>query len=298
MNPEVPGAAVRMGLSKGESLRIVAGIALAALSLTAVGAQAPATFPAQQRGPGDAALVARGNAIYTLNCRGCHGVDLRGGDLGGPNLLRSQLVLSDKAGEVIGPVVRAGRVPAGGGTAMPALALPDEDVKALAEYLHSVAFTSQPQGAPPATSVTLNLLVGDARKGQRYFANQCAGCHSVSGDLAGIAARVTSIETLQNSWVAGRRLSPPASDPPRPVVRVTVKFVDGQTQAGVLQRMDDFVVSFTADDGQYRSYLRRAVQPAIASIEVQDPAAAHRALWAKLSDADMHDVTAYLATLK
>ena len=280
-------------------MRILAGIALAALSLTAVGAQAPATFPAQQRGPGDAALVARGNALYTLNCRGCHGVDLRGGDLGGPNLLRSQLVLSDKAGEVIGPLVRAGRVPAGGGTAMPALPLSDDDAKALAEYLHSVAFTSQPQGAPPANaSAALNLLVGDARKGQRYFANQCAACHSASGDLAGIATRITSIETLQNSWVAGRRLTPPASDPARRAVQVTVKFADGQTQGGTLQRMDDFVVSFTTTDGQYRSYLRRATQPAIASIEVKDPTAQHRALWARLNDTDMHDVTAYLATLK
>jgi cytochrome c oxidase cbb3-type subunit 3 len=62
--------------------------------------------------------------------------------------------------------------------------------------------------------------------------------------------------------------------------------------------MDDFVVSFTTDDGQYRSYLRRSSQPAIASIEVKDPLAQHRALWGKLSDADMHDVTAFLATLK
>jgi cytochrome c oxidase cbb3-type subunit 3 len=274
------------------------GAVFAALSLSAAGAQAPPTFPAQQRGPGDAALAARGNALYTLNCRGCHGIDLRGGDLGGPNLLRSPLVLGDKAGELIGPVVRAGRVPAGGGTAMPALPLSDEDVKALAEYLHGVVFTSQPQGAPPANAVTLNLLVGNARKGERYFANQCAACHSVSGDLAGIATRITSIETLQNSWVAGRRLTPPASDPALRAVRVTLKFADGHTQGGTLQRMDDFVVSFITDAGEYRSYLRRATQPAIASIDVKDPTAGHRALWGKLSDADMHDVTAFLATLK
>src|SRR5690349_13071607 len=127
-------------------VRILSGAVLAALSFTAISAQAPApapppTFPAQQRGAGDAALVARGNTIYTLNCRACHGLDLRGGDLGGPNLLRSQLVLNDKSGEAIGPVVRAGRVPAGGGTAMPALPLSDEDVKAVAEYIHNVAFT-------------------------------------------------------------------------------------------------------------------------------------------------------------
>lgn len=281
-------------------MRILAGAALAALSFAVIGAQAPpATFPAQQRGAGDAALATRGSALYTLNCRGCHGADLRGGDLGGPNLLRSQLVLNDKAGETIGPVVRAGRVPAGGGTAMPPLPLFDDDVKAVAEYIHSVAFTLQSQGAPPAGSaVTLNLLVGNARDGERYFNKECTGCHSVSGDLAGIGTRIPSVETLQNTWVAGRRLNPPASDPERRPVRVTVKFANGETQSGTLQRMDDFVLSFATDQGEYRSYLRRSAQPAIASIEVKDPTAQHRALWTKLSDANMHDVTAYLATLK
>ena len=280
-------------------MRILSAAALAVLCLTATGAQAPATFPAQQRGAGDAALVARGNALYTLNCRGCHGVDLRGGDLGGPNLLRSQLVLDDRAGEAIGAVVRAGRVPAGGGTAMPPLPLSDEDVKAIAEYIHNVTFTSQPQGAPPAgAAVTLNLLVGNAREGERYFRRECAACHSVSGDLAGIGARITSIETLQNTWVAGRRPSTAAGDAARRAVRVTVKFADGQMLGGSLQRLDDFVVSLTTDQGEYRSFVRRSVQPAITSIDVQDPTAAHRALWTRLSDASMHDVTAYLATLK
>jgi cytochrome c oxidase cbb3-type subunit 3 len=116
-------------------VRIIPAAVLVGLSLTAIGAQAPPpAFPAQQRGPGDPALVARGLTLYTSFCRACHGPDLRGGDMGGPNLLRSQLVLTDKGGEAIGPVVRAGRVPAGGGTAMPALPLPDEDVRALAEY--------------------------------------------------------------------------------------------------------------------------------------------------------------------
>src|SRR5258708_5255388 len=68
--------------------------------------RALATFPAQQRPPGDPALVARGKTLYAINCQGCHGADLRGGDLGGPNLLRSQVVLSDQIGELILPIVQ------------------------------------------------------------------------------------------------------------------------------------------------------------------------------------------------
>lgn len=272
---------------------------LAAVSFNAVAAQAPPTYSAQQRGPGDPVLVARGLALYTSLCRSCHGADLRGGDLGGPNLLRSQLVLTDKAGEAIGPVVRAGRVPAGGGTAMPAVPLADEDVKALAEYLHNVTFTALPQGAPPAgAAAQLNLLVGNANAGERYFKSQCASCHSTTGDLAGIGTRVGNIEQLQNSWVVGRRAgSPPNADSDRRAVRVTVSLAGGERISGKLARLDDFVVSLTTDAGDYRSFTRRGT-PHVEAIQVQDPLAQHRLLWTKLTNENMHDVTAYLAGLK
>ena len=108
-------------------------------------------------------------ALYAIQCRSCHGVDLRGGDLGGPNLLRSQLVLSDQAGEAIAPVVMNGRNPPGG-KAMPALPLPRADIDAIAEYIHSVVATAQPQGAPPpGAQVELNLLVGNAKSGETLF---------------------------------------------------------------------------------------------------------------------------------
>jgi cytochrome c oxidase cbb3-type subunit 3 len=264
--------------------------------------QAPATFPAQQRAVGDPALVERGNSIYGVYCRSCHGPDLRGGDLGGPNLLRSQLVLNDVAGESIGKVIREGRVPQGGGAPMPPVPMTDADVTAVATFIHSVLRTAQPQGAPPrGEAVELNLLVGNARAGQRYFSRQCASCHSATGDLAGIASRHASIENLQNNWVAGRRLAagfggPPAGTSERAVVRVSVKFADGRSEGGVLRRLDDFVVSFTGEDGRYRSYTRRS--SGIVEVKVDDPLARHRELWTILTDKDMHDVTAYLATLK
>jgi cytochrome c oxidase cbb3-type subunit III len=285
--------------------RVLSTCLLLAWCCAVSAAQAPPSFPAQQRGPGDPALVARGLTLYTSFCRACHGPDLRGGDLGGPNLLRSQLVLNDKGGEAIAPVVRAGRVPAAGGTPMPAMPLPDEDMKALAEYVHSVVFTAQPQGAPPPGSVTpLNLLVGNARAGERYFKAECASCHSVTGDLAGIGTRVASVELLQNSWVAGRRAAAPASGPPaaasassRSVVRVTVTLAGGERVAGRLVRMDDFTVSLTTDGGEYRSFTRRGT-PRVEAVKLDDPLAQHRMLWTRLSNQNMHDVTAYLAGQK
>jgi cytochrome c oxidase cbb3-type subunit 3 len=162
-----------------------------------------------------------------------------------------------------------------------------------------VVFTAQPQGAPPAGSkVELNLLVGNARDGERYFKAECAACHAPTGDLAGIGTRLKDIEQLQNSWVAGRRIGAPAANGVRPQTRVTVKFAGGASVEGTLLRMDDFVVSLRTDAGDYRSYTRRSATPRIESIAVIDPLAPHRALWSKLSDKTMHDVTAYLATIK
>jgi cytochrome c oxidase cbb3-type subunit 3 len=252
------------------------------------------------RPEGDPAVVARGKALYGTLCRACHGADLRGGDVGGPNLLRSELVLNDQAGELIAPVIREGRVPAGGGTAMPPQPqLAAADNKAIAEYIHSVARTTQRQGGPPpGAPPELNLLVGNPDAGEQYFNKECAACHSATGDLAGIGARNNDIGRLQDSWVGGRRAGPRPGGGPAEVARVTVTFADGSTQSGALARIDDFVVSFTDDEGAYHSYTRRSGTAHIASVEVSDPLAAHRALWPRLTDEDMHNVTAYLASLK
>jgi len=278
-------------------------LALAAGNLCAQGIGP--NFPAHVRPEGDPAVVERGKTLYGTLCRACHGGDLRGGDIGGPNLLRSQLVLNDQAGELIGPVIREGRVPVGGGTPMPPQPqLAEADLKAVAEYIHSVARTTQAQGGPPrGDAVELNLLVGNARAGEAYFRKECASCHSTAGDLAGIGTRVTNIGQLQDSWVNGRRAggapgAAAAGDNSRRTVRVTVKFADGSQQSGALSRIDDFTVAFTTSDGQYRSYLRRSGTPRITSVKVDDPLAQHRVLWTKLTDKDMHDVTAYLAGVK
>jgi cytochrome c oxidase cbb3-type subunit 3 len=262
-------------------------------------AQIGQNFPAHLRPEGDPAIVERGKALYGTLCRACHGADLRGGDVGGPNLLRSEVVLNDKAGELIAPLILEGRVPAGGGTAMPPQPqLTEADRKAVAEYIHSVSRTTVAQGGPPrGETPLLNLLVGNARAGQQYFNKECASCHSATGDMAGIGRRVDDIGRLQDSWVGGRRSGPPAAGA-HSTVRVTVTFADGRRQSGELARIDDFTVSFSDDDGTYHSYLRRAGTAGIANVKVDDSLAPHRALWSKLTDQDMHDVTTYLAGLK
>lgn len=262
-----------------------------------------AVFPAQQRELADPAVIARGKTIYEITCRACHGPDLRGGDMGGPNLLRSQLVLNDQHGELILPVVRNGRQNPGM-PPMPALPLPDDDAKAVAEYIHSVAATMRGQGAPPpGEEPELDILVGDAKAGEAYFQSKCASCHSPTGDLKGIASRITSPMQLQNLWVAGgggrggRGFGTPAAagaSVPRPVT-VTVTTPAGQKTTGRLVRIDDFVVVLAGEDGMQRSFRREGDVP---KVEIDDPLETHKKLLTVYTDKDMHDVTAYLVTLK
>ncbi len=257
----------------------------------------PATFPAQQRPPGDPALIARGQSIYGVNCRLCHGADLRGGDMGGVNLLRSQLVLNDQKGELILPVVHGGRQNPGMPPMPPFPGIPDDDVRAVAEYIHSVAATMRGQGNPPPGSepVVLNVVVGDAAAGKTYFTAKCSSCHSAAGDLAGIASRYSDPMLLQTTWVSGGGGRGGRGGGGAKPVTVTVTMPSGQKIEGPLERIDDFLVVVRQPDGPPRAIRRDGAVP---KVEIHDPLDGHRQLLTGYSDKDIHDVTAYLVTLK
>jgi cytochrome c oxidase cbb3-type subunit 3 len=268
-------------------------------------------FPQQQRKLADPAVIARGKGLYESVCAACHGIDLRGGQQGGPNLLRSQVVLLDKSGELIGQVVTAGRPkPASGATPMPAFPLPPEDLNAIAEYLHSVAAMAGRQGRPPegAPVAPERVLVGDASAGQSYFGAHCSSCHSVTGDLRGIGARAPDPRELQNLWVSGGGggrggrgrggrggRGGGGTDSNREAATVRVTPASGPPVEGRLVRVDDFTVTLIQEDGSRRTFTRRGAEP---KVEIRDPADAHRTLIQALTDTDMHNVTAYLWTVK
>ncbi len=253
--------------------------------------------PGQQRPPADPAQIARGKTLYGISCTGCHGADLRGGDIGGPNLLRSQVALSDREGELIVPIIHGSRQSSG----MPAINMSDEDAKAVAAYIRSVLETIGRQGTPPAVGkAPETIVVGNAGEGQAYFAARCGSCHSAAGDLKGIASRISDAKMLQNTWVSGGqggRRGPgamPNASPARAVTAV-VTTPSGETVEGRLVRIDDFLVSLALPDGSVRTFRREGDVP---KVEIRDPMRGHRDLLTQMTDKDMHDVTAYLVTLK
>ena len=146
------------------------------------------------RPPDDPAAVARGKQVFSVNCSFCHGSDGRGGE-GGPNLLRSPMVLNDQKGEIIAAVVLNGRVEKG----MPKFNLPRESMTDIAAYLHSIKVSRTSNFNPRM------VLVGNAAAGKAYFNGKggCTKCHSVKKDLAGVGAM--DPKTLQDTDFRRRR---------------------------------------------------------------------------------------------
>jgi cytochrome c oxidase cbb3-type subunit 3 len=239
----------------------------------------------QVRATEDPAAVVHGKALYGINCQACHGQDLRGGDMGGPNLLRSQATLTDQHGEQIIPIIQGARMAQG----MPNIGLNNEDAGAVAAYIRSVIGTIGSQGTPPGEKKTLDVVVGDPTKGQSYFAAHCASCHSATGDLKGIATTYTDPAQLQARWLSGGGRS--AAN--KATVDITVS--PGEKISGELLHIDDFIVSVKLSDGSIRSFARKGSAPIVV---VHDPTQAHRDMLPHYDDHDIHDLTAYLVTLK
>src|SRR6058998_2721975 len=144
------------------------------------------------RPPGDPAAIERGKALYSVNCQFCHGADTRGGD-SGPSLLRSGLVLDDRSGELMAPVIQNGRTDRG----MPKFAFSNDQVADVAAFIHTfrAAGYDESRVKPPS------IIVGDAKAGEAFFNAKCASCHSPSGDLRGLATRISDERLLQQSWL-------------------------------------------------------------------------------------------------
>ena len=261
----------------------------AATAPSAPVAQGAGVFPT--RPPGDPVAVGRGKVIYSTNCAYCHGEDARGGENGGTNLLRSDYTMKDRDGEVLAPFLQTST------SNEHKFRFTKDEVADLAAFIHSFRISSRDPGRmrPPT------VVVGDAKAGQAYFQAKCAACHSVEGDLKGIATRLDDARSLQQTWlmpqVAGPRAgiviaSGGSNVPP---ITVTVTLANGQKVEGNLGRIDDFIVTLTEADGTSRSFRRDGDIP---KVEVHDPLQPHKDLLRVYSDKDIHDVTAYLVTIK
>lgn len=248
--------------------------------------QGPRALPAPaiaypRRPPADPGALERGKASYRVNCSFCHGSTAKGGE-GGPNLVRSRVVMDDQHGETIAPVVRNG-VP---GRGMPKFDLSLEQISDIADFIHSF-----PVGGHASRGTLIDPVVGNARAGQAYFAGagNCTACHSPTGDLAGIGSKYEPM-LMQRALLTGG-----IQGGGQRAIRVAVTLPSGERFEGTLQRIDDFIVSLLDRDGYVRTFRRAGKAP---KVELKNPLQAHVDMWRTMTDDNLHNVTAYLVTLK
>ena len=241
----------------------------------------PATLTAQSYPPEQ---VQAGQTAFASRCGFCHGRDTGGGE-SGPDLTRSTLVAEDVRGDKIGPLVRAGRPDRG----MPAFALPDADVAAIVAFIHDQKSKAESQEGGRRSVDAADLQTGDAAAGRRFFerVGGCTNCHSATGDLAGVAARLQGLTLLQ------RMLYPSPRPGQRGRARATVTLRSGQVIAGTLVFRDEFTIALVDASGQYHSWSVSSVKTAI-----DNPLDAHSKLLDTYTDDQIHDVLAYLQTLR
>ena len=223
------------------------------------------------RQPADPAASARGKKTYIQYCINCHGNLAQGTDQG-PDLLRSVLVLRDERGSAIGPVLR--KLPNHKAD------LSASQIVDLSQFFRDrIEHTAKNRNAtqPP------NVLTGNSSAGKNYFLTKCAGCHSATGDLAGIAGKYPP-DALQQRFLFPRR---------QPIT-VTVRAPGTAPVSGTLDRIDDFTVSLHDAAGDYHSWKRLSG----VEVELKDPLARHHEMLDELTDADIHNVVTYLGSLK
>ena len=227
-----------------------------------------------------------GRTRFAAQCGFCHGRDAAGGE-GGTDLTRSALVGTDVGGDKIRPLLRSGRPDKG----MPAFTLADADVTAIVAFIHDQREQAANATGNRRTVDAADLQTGNADAGRRYFDTACARCHSATGDLKGVAARYEGLPLLQRMLYpgSGGRGAGPAPKPP--AVRVTLR--DGQVVTGTLAYRDEFTISITDGGGWRRSWPTSQV-----TFTVDDRLQAHVEQLGKYTDGDMHDVLAYLQTLR
>jgi cytochrome c oxidase cbb3-type subunit 3 len=257
---------------------------------------APTTPPRPRggAGPDDKMYVepvasARGRTIYAAACIQCHGTQARGTERG-TNLLRSLVILHDRYGSELGRFLRKGHPTQSGPSSA---SYTDAQMTDLSHFIHE-KFNDTLRGAPGFT--VQNVLNGDKQAGAAYFAGAggCTQCHSATGDLAGIGKKYEA-PALQQRFLFPR---PPGrrgggGGPGKPTT-LTVTTPAGEKVTGVLVSLDDFNVAVRDEAGQYRAWKRVHGLTVVKN----DPYAGHVELLDKYTDKNIHDVVAYLESLK
>lgn len=266
----------------------------------------------------DDAAADRGKVLWAANCITCHGTQARGSNTG-PNLIRADTPNYDryaaKAGDVLGPFLKKGHPTQSG---KPSASFTDAEVVDLANFLRQ-RINDTMRGSPTYIVLPENLLTGDVKTGEVAFKEfGCGNCHNdQTRNLKGIATRINNPQTLQGMVVypsagggrgggRGGRGGPVAApvsadgNPPGPqkpnplAMKVTIKPATGSAMEGTLVDEDAFFLTYSDPSGTLHTVRKT---PDL-KITTENPMQWHTDFADQITDKQMHDLTAYLWSMK
>jgi cytochrome c oxidase cbb3-type subunit III len=259
-------------------------------------AQSPAgsVGPRPQVGPSDRPVifdvaVARGAKVWQADCVTCHGASARGSDKV-PTLIRSLLILRDRQGSELGPFLKKGHPTQSGRSSA---SIPEGDVADLMQFIRQ-RINDTLRGSP--VFVPGNILTGDAKAGEAYFrgAGGCTKCHSVDGDFRAVGGRYSNPVDLQQRMLFPLPARGRGAGPNRTAITAVITPASGAALTGVLVDEDDFFITVRDAAGNLQTVRKTAAM----KIAITDPLRAHREWLDRVTDTQIHDLVAYLVTVK
>jgi cytochrome c oxidase cbb3-type subunit 3 len=238
-------------------------------------------FPQQPPDPLTTATaddIAAGKRVYDSQCALCHGMGGTGGR--GPAFTVPKLQRASDGQELIGLVLNGIN-----GSGMPAFwFLGERPVFQVAAYVRSLG--AMTQGAPPP---------GNPEHGKVLFkANGCGGCHVVEGDGSAYGPELTDIGARRSAAFLRESILDPGASVPEGFLLVRATPRGGRVVTGVRLNEDSFTIQLRDAAGKFHSFRKQELADLQKDFG-KSPMPAYRG---KLSDADLDDLIAWLASLR
>jgi putative heme-binding domain-containing protein len=239
--------------------------------------------PAVNPAPAD---LEQGKKTFETTCSTCHGLD--GGGAMGPNI---QGIPFRLGAEAVTNIIKNGM--SGG---MPSFSgqLSAAQIQQVVGYLLTLSHKDT------------GTVTGDAAKGKDVYASSgCAGCHIISGEGSGIGPELTMVGQLRGPGYLRNAVLYPGTDLPQArifletgglldymFVHVVTK--DGHTFDGTRAAEDSFRIVIKDVNGKFHSFQKADLQ----EWKKEPGKSVMPSFRGKLSDAQVNDLVAYLASLK
>lgn len=238
---------------------------------------------------GNGQAIREGASVFRINCAMCHGLNARGGSRG-PDLARGVFTHGGTDAEIFHTITHG--VP---GTLMPANDITTTETWQVIAYLRSLA-PKRPEND-----------LGDPQAGEKLFFGgaNCSACHMVHGhggrlgpDLSRVGSERSQrylLEKIRNPNIdVAPGLMPPDMEWPIEYRTVTVVTKGGQTITGVIRDEDSFTIQLMDNAEDFHFFQKSD----LASITYDSHSMMPPFGPALLSERQLHDLVAYLETLR